>query len=235
MKFHFLLSYAGRNELENMAESDKVALLQKIVALPGSEESWNAILELFAAWPESPAKQSALDWADSALDSWNDEVRSLRSSSSYIYENGGLANFTRIARSVEINNREVHGNEELTIIAMSPQLSRLRRLSIYRSEIYREGFQALVTASWLNGLTHLSLASLTLHREELVVLCTSTAFKNLSVLTLRNVGLQQPKLQVLLNAPFLRQLTLLDLSHNSISPEETTQLKNLFKHMQLIV
>ena len=235
MKFHFLLSYAGRNELENMAESDKVALLQKIVALPGSEESWNAILELFAAWPESPAKQSALDWADSALDSWNDEVRSLRSSSSYIYENGGLANFTRIARSVEINNREVHGNEELTIIAMSPQLSRLRRLSIYRSEIYREGFQALVTASWLNGLTHLSLASLTLHREDLVVLCTSTAFKSLSVLTLRNVGLQQPKLQVLLNAPFLRQLTLLDLSHNSISPEETTQLKNLFKHMQLIV
>lgn len=235
MKFHFLLSYAGRNELENMAESDKVALLQKIVALPGSEESWNAILELFAAWPESPAKQSALDWADSALDSWNDEVRSLRSSSSYIYENGGLANFTRIARSVEINNREVHGNEELTIIAMSPQLSRLRRLSIYRSEIYREGFQALVTASWLNGLTHLSLASLTLHREELVVLCTSTAFKSLSVLTLRNVGLQQPKLQVLLNAPFLRQLTLLDLSHNSISPEETTQLKNLFKQVQLIV
>jgi len=235
MKFHFLLSYAGRSELENMAEQGKLVLLQKIVTLPGSEEAWNAILELFATWPESPAKQSALDWADSALNSWDDEVRILRSSSSYIYENSGLANFTRIARSVEINNREVHGNEELTRIAMSPQLSRLRRLIIYRSEIYREGFQALVSASWLNGLTHLSLASLTLHREELAVLCTSTAFKSLSVLTLRNVGLQQPKLEVLLNAPFLPQLTVLDLSHNAISPEEITQLKNLFKNLLLIV
>ena len=235
MKFHFLLSYAGRSELENMAEQGKLVLLQKIVALPGSEEAFDAILELFATWPESPAKQSAIDWADSALDSWNEELRIIRSSSSYIYDKNRLANFTGIARAVEINNREVHGNEELTLIAKSPQLSKLRRLSIYRSEIYREGLQALVTASWLKGLTHLSLASLTLHRDELVVLCTSTAFKSLSVLTLRNIGLQPPKLQVLLNAPFLPQLAVLDLSHNAISPEEITQLKNSFKNLQLIV
>jgi len=262
MKFHYLLSFAGRSELENMAERDKLTLLQKIVTLPGSEEAWKAILELLASWPHSPAKQYALDWTDSALETWNDELRSVNSSLSYIYDIGGLADFTRIFRSLHIDGRETYGNEELTIIAKSPQLSKLRRLSIYQSEIYREGLQALAAAPWLAGLTHLLLASLTLDREKLAILFDSTKFNSLSVLTLRNMGIQHAELLLLSKAVFLEQLTSLDLSynmltgediveleasgrlkklrylnisHNYITTEEVPQLRKLFQHLQLTV
>jgi hypothetical protein len=217
--FNFLLSFGNENVLFNMNDSDRHALLEKIIKTGPSENAWRAILELLASWPENNAKAGIYDWLNRELEGWSDAIRHINSSWTFLYENNKLLPIAKIARSVTIARREQYGNKELKIIVSSPEIINIRTLTINWSEIYIQGFQALAASPYLENLTALSLEKLVLSDEKFEALFGATNLRALTFLRLKDIGLNTMRTERLVNSSLFENIKNLDLSYNNLDEE----------------
>ena len=216
VEYHYLLQWRQRSELAAMNDQGRMQLLQEIVQAGADENNWKAILELFAAWPESPAKEIAFEWCNQLMQSWPDELRVINAAWGHLYHGNMLSSIAKIAKSIDILQREQHGNSELQIITRSPFIKELKRLTIRKSSLYSDGMRSLVASPYLVSLSVLALESLTLTDEEFDVFCTASHFHSLAWLRLKNIGLNTKLLTRLIQSPVLKRVNRLELSHNQL-------------------
>lgn len=222
-EYHFLLAYRKRETLRDMSDTYREQLLRDIVRSGPSENSWNAILELFASWPENAAKEDAYAWCNQQLQPWKDSLRSVNSAWRYLYKHGNkLSSVAKIVRSIHILQREENGNTELQIICSSSYITNLKRLIIRKSGLYTDGLKLMVTSPYLSSLTHLSFESLTLNDAELDVLFSASRLVSLHSLKLKNTGLNTKRVTKLLQSPLIQRIEKLDLSYNHLDDESVS-------------
>ncbi len=211
-----LLDYRPRGFLLAMSPGDRAALLSELLAEPPSERIWNALLELFVAWPEDADRGPALSAALVQLEGWPEALRTVSSAKGYLYRGKGLADLARLARSIALYRRDREGSREAIAIAGSPHVQRLTALNVVRCELDSQAWQALLCSVNLGSLRQLSIARCTLGEHVTRQLLQTAAFPALQSLILEGVGLTAERLgpvrQVI---PFAR-LDLLDLSANPI-------------------
>ena len=217
--FNRLLDYRPLDQLSQMTDSDRHALLTEIVGQPPSESAWQAIWELFASWPDGEAKSADLTWADDALASWPDRVRFVYSSNDLLYEGRNLSMLARLVRSIEVYRRDERASAELLAIASSEYVIGLTYLSIQGSEITSRAWQALVESPYLSNLRHLHVTKSSLGAEDVRRVFQSTRFRQLTCLKLIDAGIHPRHLEGVRDATTLGSLCALDLSSNGVGDE----------------
>jgi len=128
LPYHFLLDYVDAGRLGRMTDHEKKELVSKIFLSGQTEDSWNALLELFSLWPDNQVKKQAFELAENQLTDWEEDERHINSSWMRIIHNNELSSVALLARRISINRREESGNSELSVIASSPNR--------YRQEYY---------------------------------------------------------------------------------------------------
>jgi Leucine Rich repeat len=217
--FHHLLNYRSREQLQQMDDGARRALLMELLGRGQSEAVWVAVCELFAAWPEGQEKADALSAAEQALDSWDDRLRHVISSWGYLYEGGGLASLARLVRSVEISRREERGSGELYAIANSEHARNLKYLTIDRSELSGTSVRSLSDSPHLANLRHLKIRKTLLDDEDSEYLLQSRGLTGLRTLKLIEVGLKAAPLRAAAKSVPFTELREIDFSDNFIKSE----------------
>jgi hypothetical protein len=216
VEYHFLLSWRQRSELMAMTDQGRMQLLQEILQAGAEENNWRAIVELLATWPETPAKEIALEYGNQQMGSWPDHLRVVNAAWRHLYRGSQLSPVAKIVRTIEILQREQDGNTELQIITRSPFIKELRRLIIRKSSVYPDGMRSLVTTPWLASLSFLALELLTLTDEEFDIFCSASMFHSLTWLRLRNIGLNTKLVTRLIQSPVLKKVSRLELPGNHL-------------------
>jgi hypothetical protein len=216
VEYHFLLSWRPRSELIAMSDQGRMQLLQEILQAGAEESNWKAIVELLASWPETPAKEIAYEYGNQQMESWPDHLRVVNAAWRHLYHGSQLSPLAKVVRTIEILQREQHGNNELQIITRSPHIKELRRLVIRKSSVYSEGMRSLVTTPYLVSLSFLALELLTLTDEEFDIFCTASMFHSLTWLRLRNIGLNTKLVTRLIQSPVLKKVNRLELPGNHL-------------------
>lgn len=222
--FNRLLDYLPLEQLSRMNDSDRARLLAEILRQPQSETAWQAILELFATWPNGASKAQHLDIALKALEAWPDKLRFIYSSNGLVYEGNRFSALARLVRSIEIHRREQQGSAELSAIASSEYSAELRWLSIDRSEIDSRAWQAFVQSRNFSNLRHLHVRKTVLGSANIQSLFQSAAFPRLQCLKLIDVGIRPQHLESLGRSLPFPESCALDLSSNALGDEGVTIL-----------
>lgn len=219
VNFIRLVDYRTREQLSRLNDKERADLFEEIFDKTPSEETWQAIFELFAFWPENEQKARYLSLAEQRLAGWDERLRFMWSHSTSLYEKEHLASVARLLKSIEIYRREEHGSTELLAIATSEYARQLTCLSIVRSEISKEAWQALVESPYLGNLQHLHVRKTVLGQDDIRHLFGSTSLTGLQCLKLIDVGLRGQWLYTAgksLNFPELRSI---DFSNNTLSDD----------------
>lgn len=203
------------NDLQ-LTDQQRMQLLQQTVQGGASEAKWDAVVELFVSWPDSPAKEIAFEYCNELMQSWPDSIRVLNAAWRPLYSGNQLSSAAKIARSIDIIQREEKGNTELEIITRSRYISELKRLVIRKSSLYANGMQSLITSPYLGSLIFLSFESLTLTDEEFDIFCSASQFHSLTWLRLKNIGLNTKRITRLVQAPLLKKISRLELTGNTL-------------------
>jgi Leucine Rich repeat len=233
--FNFLLSFSSESALANLDDAGKYKLLKRIIHSGPSENAWRAILELLASWPDNAVKKDGYDLLKRELESWSNDIRSINSSWTILYENHKLSSIAKIVRSVIISRREQYGNRELISIINTPEISEVKTLVVNRSEIYIEGFKAIAASPYLENLTTLALEGLTLSDEKFEILFGATNLTSLKFLRLKDVGLNASRTRILINSLLIGNIKRLELSFNNLDDEAALVLADSFKIKDLEV
>jgi hypothetical protein len=213
MNFNRLLDYRPLEQLSRMDDRDRAELLAEILSKGPSKETWEAICELFALWPENAAKARYLDLAEQELSSWDDRLRFAQSDSGFLYDGERLSSLARLVKSIEIYRREQRGAAELYAIATSEYATRLTCLSIWRSEV-SEAWQALVESPYLANLQHLHISKTVVLDTDKRRLLQSSGFARLRCLKLIDVGLTHESLDCVRQSIPFPELCRIDFSQN---------------------
>lgn len=224
VEYHFLLSWRQRNELLAMSDQGRMQLLQEILQAGADENNWKAIIELFASWPGTPAKEIAFEYGNQQMESWPDHLRVVNAAWRHLYHGSQLSAVAKIVRTIEILQREQHGNAEMQIITRSPFIKDLRRLVVRKSSLYADGMRSLVTTPYLASLSFLALELLTLTDEEFDIFCTASMFHSLTWLRLRNIGLNTKLVTRLIQSPVLKKVNRLELPGNHLDDNSMAML-----------
>jgi Ran GTPase-activating protein (RanGAP) involved in mRNA processing and transport len=191
VEYHFLLSWRQRSELMAMTDQGRMQLLQEILQAGAEENNWRAIVELLATWPETPAKEIALEYGNQQMGSWPDHLRVVNAAWRHLYRGSQLSPVAKIVKE-------------------------LRRLIIRKSSVYPDGMRSLVTTPWLASLSFLALELLTLTDEEFDIFCSASMFHSLTWLRLRNIGLNTKLVTRLIQSPVLKKVSRLELPGNHL-------------------
>jgi hypothetical protein len=219
IQFNRLLDYRPVEQLSRMQDDERAALLTELLGTEPSEASWQALIELFACWPDGVARDDSIGRADAALASWPDRLRFTYSGNRLLHEGGGLSALARLVRSIEIYRRQEHGSAELRAIASSEYLAGLTYLSIVHSDISARAWQALATSSHLGNLRHLHVSKSVLGPADFRCLAESCCLPQLQCLKLIDVGLRPGDLEgARQTIPFV-ELRAIDLSANALGNE----------------
>src|SRR2546425_11996530 len=116
MNFNRLLDYRSWEYLSQMDDRGRADLFAELCRKKPSEETWQAIWELFALWSESAEKAKYLDVAERELASWDDRLRFVWAANAFLYDGEHLSSLVRLVRSIHIYRREEHGSTELRAI-----------------------------------------------------------------------------------------------------------------------
>jgi hypothetical protein len=217
--FNYLLSYRGRQQLQGMDDRARRELLGELLGRGQSEAVWDAVCELFAAWPEGQEKADALAAAEQALDAWDDRLRHVTSSWGYLYEGGGMASLARLVRSLDISRREERGSAELYAVANSGHVRNLKYLTIDRSELSSASVRSLSDSPYLANLRHLKIRKTLLYDEDIEYLLQSGGLTGLRTLKLIGVGLKAAPLRAAAASVPFTGLREIDFSDNFIKSE----------------
>jgi len=213
------ISYASMDQPLPMNDEDRGRLLTAILGRDPSEESWQALWELFGDWPESRSRTQHIDIAASALAAWPDKLRFAHSSDRRLYDGTHLTILGRLVRSIEIYRSEEQGSGELFAIALSEYSAGLTYLSIVRSEISSRAWQAALKSPHLSNLRHLHVRKTVLGDSETQRLFQSASFSRLECLKLTGVGLRPQHLDIARQSLPFPVLSDLDLSSNALADD----------------
>lgn len=219
MNFNHLLDYRALTYLSQMNDAGRTALCAEILDRPPSEKTWQALLELFAVWPENDAKSRQLDIAEERLANWDDSLRRADSSKAFLYEGQGLSSLTRLIKSIEIYRREERGTAELMALANSRFATRLISLSIFDSEIAQRGWQALAQSPFVGELRHLHVSKTVLTDLDLETLFQSSSLSRLQCLKLIGVGLSPKQVQNIPSSIPFPNVQRVDFSSNALGDD----------------
>ena len=197
-----------------MDDGDRTALSEEIVQRPPSSETWAALCELFALWPEGDAKHRAVEQAANAIAAWDDTLRSASSAHAYLFTRDKLSSVARLVKSIDIYRRTTNGSRELTAIAQSELAANLARLAIVRSEISSKAWNSLITSPFLENLTTLDVRHTVLTLSDIVGLFRSTRLRSLQYLSLVDVGLSEKAMLAITQPAVFDQLRRADFSVN---------------------
>ncbi len=219
VSFNRLLDYRSHGQLLVMGDEDRGALLREVLDGSPSRETWQAVCELFASWPENEARRQHLELAEEGLAGWDDALRSLHSSSALLFDGQRLSSLAILVRTVRIYRREQKGSSELMAVAVSEHARRIASLSIIRSEISTEAWRAMTESPFLAGLRHLHVSGTVLHGGDIRRLMESSALARLESLELIDMGLTEARLEGARETMALAGLRHLDLSRNLLGDE----------------
>jgi hypothetical protein len=236
--YHYLLHYIAADKIDHLSDEDRLTLINTIVSSGPSDGTWNALIELFFAWPASQAKLDAMKFANNLLADWPISQRRVNSAWGRVINNQKLTDVTLLARSMAINRNEGSGDNELAIIASSIYAINLAEINIDRSNLSVEAMFELTHSKFLNALNTLNMNGLTLSDEKLNILLNPETLTELTSLTLRNCGISGKRGQIITGSKLFKQVEDMNLSMNTISDEgvqfiaETGTISKL-KHLDL--
>ncbi len=214
--YHYLLNYIEADKIDHLANGD---LIKAIVNSGPSNEAWNALIELFFAWPIGQARLDAIKLANDLMVDWPISQRRVNSTWGRVINNQKLTEVTLLARSMAINRNEGMGGNELAIIASSAYAINLAEINIDRSNISIEAMFELTHSKFLNTLSTLHMNGLTLSDEKLKTLFNPETLTALKSLTLRNCGISGKRSQIITESKLFKQVENINLSMNTISDE----------------
>jgi hypothetical protein len=219
IKYHFLLAYATPAQLENLAEEGRINLCNKVIRSGPSENSWNALLELFNTWPESTNRSNLMNDVREQISGWDDNLCNLNTSLQWVFRNNQLADIALLARKMTIAQREEEGNLDLVKIAASPYAAYIKKIEIHKSHIYREGALAIAGSGTWRQLTALSCSGIALSDEVFGILVNQSSIPALVSLTFNRCGITAERCRILSEASATAQLTSLTLNGNTLGDE----------------
>lgn len=214
MLFNRLLEYRPRDRLERMTDTDRTDLMGEVLHKGPSENTWRALYELFALWPDNEAKFRSLEVAERELAPWDDRLRFADTASMVLFNGARLSSLARVVRSIRIYRRGDGGRSELLAVVTSEEAGRLTRLSIVRSEIGRQAWQTMVESPYLTSLQHLHVTNTVMGSDVFQQLLQSSRLPRLQCLKLIEVGMDEEYLHA---APQTRpgcELQQIDFSRN---------------------
>ena len=217
--YNRLLDYRSLDQLSRMNDSDRASLLAEILRQSPSETSWLAIWELFATWPGGESKTRHLEVALQALAAWPDKLRFMSSSNRLLYDGDRLSVLARLVRSIEVHRREQYGSAELLAIASSEYSAELKYLSIDRSEIDSEAWEALIESPHLSNLRHLHVRKTLLGASIIQRLFRDARLPRLQCLNLIDAGIRPQHLESLRKSMPFAELCSADLSSNALGDD----------------
>ncbi|WP_293308694.1 hypothetical protein [Pedobacter sp. UBA5917] len=221
--YHYLLDYIEADKIENLSDTERLALIASIVKNGPFNETWNALIELFYAW-KWDHKHEAITYTNNLITDWPLVVRTVNMAWARVFNNGYLTDVILLAKGIDIN-RSTNGND-LTVVASSPFAVNLIEISIDRSSVSLEGMLALSGSKFLRHLVILNLNGITLSDEKLEILFNPTALDGLKILKLKNCGINIERTKLLAKSKLLTQLKGLNLSYNTIGNEGVNVLFN---------
>jgi len=219
MRFNHLLAYRPLDRLEGLSDPERAELLREVLLGGPSENAWRSVCELFAMWPDSQARSSALESADRALTSWDDRLRSVDTASRALFDGSGLSSLAQIARTICIHRRADGGRAELLAVVRSKAAARLTRLSIVRSEIGQDAWQAMVESPHLSNLQHLHVTNTVMGAEVFREILVSARLTALRCLKLSEVAIDARGLRASVEAAPAVELHELELSRTVLEDE----------------
>lgn len=217
--YHYLLHYMAADKIDHLSDEDRLILIKAIVTSGPSDEAWNALIELFFAWPTSQAKLGAMKLANNLMADWPTSQRRVNSAWGRVINNQKLTDITLLARSMAINRNEGLGGNELTIIASSVYAENLAEINIDRSNISVDAMLELTHSQFLDALNTLNMNGLALSDEKLKILFNPETLTALKSLTLRNCGISGKRSQIITESKLFKQVENINLSMNTISNE----------------
>ena len=222
--YHFLLKFADVKMLQMITDDERISLIQKVIATGQSDNSWNAVLELFAAWPNNINKTAAFKMAESLMQNWKDEERIINSSWKLLYEKNELSSIALLARSLHVNRREANGRKELMAIVTSLNAYNIKQLQIDRSDIGADGMYELARSNKLQNLTSLSFNGISFIQNTFETIINPSELKALKKLSLKNCAVYGNKLQMLMSSGIILPLQILELPHNTMADKDAFEI-----------
>lgn len=214
-----LLDFRDAEELARLDDAGRAALLREILAHPPGQDSWHALWELFANWPEGEARRRHLQHAEVALDRWPDDERVVSSAYRLLYDGGQVSVLARLARRIVVERRDDEGSRELRALAASPDVAGLTRLAITRSQVDGVAWREFVESPYWTSLRQLLVRGTMLGGAGIEGLMRSRAFPRLVDLQLVDVGCRPAALERVADIDLAAPLTALDLSSNAIGDD----------------
>ncbi|MEZ4452505.1 MAG: hypothetical protein R3B09_23780 [Nannocystaceae bacterium] len=198
--------------------------LAELLQAPATVESWTALCRCVVAWPREALGEVPIARIEAALAPWPDALREIYGDWSRFGRGGEAGPLGRLARVVTISHRS-DGSAELGRVAASPDLDRVVRLTIVRSDITAGAFAALGRSTTLRSLAELSMTRLTLTDDDVRALAGAPLWRRLTTFRARSCGLDDRRVRALIEPSEIAGLSILDLSGNRISPRCADWLK----------
>lgn len=203
--------------------TDGLARLRALLYASPSPQGWTAICDTFSRWPQRDPIDIGVDYAETHLQSWPDELRRApRRLSDALVEalkNPDIFAFPRtplwrLIRVLSLTRYRL-GNNDAASLNQWGQLPALRSLDLSHNLIKHEGLASIVAHERLEALQHLKLRDNPLGDNGARSL--DGAFPSLRSLDLRQTRLEDNGLFVLARSPIRRSLKTLDLSENNFT------------------
>lgn len=215
---HHLKNFSDSNNLQAITSEQSFDIIKNILKATPTSISWNALLELFAAWPDTTDIKSWVSYLEERRDHWPWHLRqSILGQAQTQNEKNCVY---RLVGQLMISNVDDSTGQQSNSWSENKNWENLQGISLYKVETEVEYVNNLLASPHLQNLQTLELKTLGAYTQKIGLLFNNLQLPKLRELHVISLGLQAADILEIGKAPLAKQLTLLDISSNYIATKD---------------
>ncbi len=218
LQTYYLTDYATKEQWQNSSIELCQRVIQTIFSTPPTENSWKALLELFAAWSNIRDIHQWVDDLEPQINHWHWKMR--QSLLGQKHTRGDKKCVYRLVAYLYIQNVEDTTGQKLRQWSRNANWQNLKGISLYKVETQAEDISTFLKSQYLQNLYTLELKSLNPLGNQIGILFNDIQLNHLKELIVRSLNLTVKDIIDLSHNSLSQQLTLLDLSSNVIYDQD---------------
>lgn len=215
---YHLKAYCKGVEWHSVTTEAALDAATQLLALPATENSWNALMELFAAWPDIDDIKNWVKQIEPQINHWPWKLRKsilgqaqTRAEKSCVY---------RLVGTLIITDCEDLSGHKLRQWSKNEDWSNLKGMVLRKVETEAEHLHAFLASPYLKKLHSIELSVMGSLSTKLPQIFNNLQFSSLNELRLVSLNLTPADVQDINQSTFGSQLKLLDLSSNFVNGKD---------------
>lgn len=214
LQTYYLKEYATKEQWQHSSLELCQRVIQTIFSTPPTENSWKALLELFAAWSNTRDIHQWVDDLEPQINHWSWKMR--QSLLGQKHTRGDKKCVYRLVGYLHIQNVEDTTGQKLRQWSQNANWQNLKGISLYKVETQAEDISTFLKSHYLQNLHALELKALDPLDNQISIVFNDIQLNHLRELVVRSLALTVKDIIDLSHTSLSQHLTLLDISSNFI-------------------